>query len=70
MSSAPSALGNAAEISPIRNTTPATGPRYLSATSWKNIIAGCNNHSFVLNINKQQGLQETGIKDSQKPVFR
>ena len=29
--SAPSALGNAAEISPIRNTTPATGPRYLSA---------------------------------------
>ena len=29
---APSALGNAAEIRPIRNTIPATGPRY---TEWQ-----------------------------------
>ena len=32
---APSALGNAAEIRPIRNTIPATGPRYLIATVGK-----------------------------------
>ncbi len=49
---APSALGNAAEISLIRNTTPATGPRYLIAMVGKisSLEANCN--PLILHKNK------------------
>ena len=43
---APSALGKAAEIRPIRNTIPATGPRYLIATVGKISSLELHNHTL------------------------
>ena len=55
---APSALGKAAEISPIRNTTPANGPRYLIAIVGKISSLEAIVKPFILNKYQKQCAQE------------